>query len=302
VIDALDKMIRRLLVDEVPQLTDILQVRFEAPDQDWLDYLSDQSTGGSPVLGVDCYLVELRENALLRSNEWVQNEQNGSVFREPAPMRVDLHYLVTAWDSVKISETLEPGIEEHKLLYAVLAVLAAATPLNASRIYPPSDPDFAAVPAPIKDFDLPTRLVPPEGYAKLAEFWTSMGQTVRWRPAAHLVVTLPVLLEHELVGEPVTTELVGYRQNGGPVTETLITVGVEALHAGAAVPGAWVRLETTGGRPVAEGRADSSGHVVFEDVAPGNYVLQARATGLGDPLPTHVEIPSVSGGYRVSFP
>jgi hypothetical protein len=300
-IDALDKMIRRLLLDGVAQLTDPLQVRFEAPDQDWLDYLSDLSPAGSPVLGVDCYLVELRENTMLRSNEWLQTEQNGSVFREPAPMRVDLHYLVSAWDSATISETLEPGLEEHKLLYAVLAVLAAATPLNAGRIYPPGSAELGTVPGPIQDFDLPTRLVPPEGYAKLAEFWTSMGSTVRWRPAAHLVVTLPVLLEHELVGEPVTTELVGYGIDGGPVVDTRITVGVEALHGGAAVPGAWVRLETTAGDAVAEGRADSSGHIVFE-VTPGSYLLQARATGLDTPLPTPIEIPSSNGGYRVSFP
>jgi hypothetical protein len=300
-IDVLDKMIRQLLLDEVPQLTDVLQVRFEPPDDDWLTYLTDLSAAGSPVLGVDCCLVELRENAMLRSNEFLLTEQNGSVFREPAPMRVDLHYLITTWDSVKIKEALEPGIEEHKLLYNVLAVLANAMPLNASRIYAPGDPDFALVPAAIKDFDLPTRLVPPEGYSRFAEFWSAMGRGINWRPAAYLVVTLPVLLDHELVGEPVTTELVGYRINGGPVDETLITVGVEALHAGAAVPGAWVRLETTGGHAVAEGLADTLGHIVFE-VAPGSYVLQARATGLGIPLPTPIEIPSANGGYRVSFP
>ncbi|MGD0715048.1 MAG: DUF4255 domain-containing protein [Gaiellaceae bacterium] len=301
-IDALEKMVRRLLLDDVPQLTSELQVRFEPPDQDWQSYLADQSVGGAPVLGVDCYLVELRENAVLRSNEWLSEEIGGTVFREPAPMRVDCHYLVTAWDSAKISETLEPGIEEHKLLYAVLGTLAAAAPLNASRIYPRLSPDLAAVPAPIRDFDLPTRVVPPEGYPKLAEFWTSMGQTVRWRPAVHLVVTLPMLLTDEVVGPPVTTELTGYGLDGGPIDETRVTVGVEVLHGAAAVPAAWVRLETTGGVHVQEGIADGSGRLAFVDVAAGDYVLQAAAAGLGDALPTPVHVPSVAGGYRVSFP
>jgi hypothetical protein len=301
-IDALEKMVRRLLLDDVPQLTSELQVRFEPPDQDWQSYLADQSVGGAPVLGVDCYLVELRENAVLRSNEWLSEEIGGTVFREPAPMRVDCHYLVTAWDSAKISETLEPGIEEHKLLYAVLGTLAAAAPLNASRIYPRLSPDLAAVPAPIRDFDLPTRVVPPEGYPKLAEFWTSMGQTVRWRPAVHLVVTLPMLLTDEVVGPPVTTELTGYGLDGGPIDETRVTVGVEVLHGAAAVPAAWVRLETTGGVHVQEGIADGSGRLAFVDVAAGDYVLQAAAAGLGDALPTPVHVPSAAGGYRVSFP
>ena len=300
-IDVLDAMIRRLLLDEVPALTDPLQVRFEAPDQDWFDYLTDLSPNGSPVLGVDCYLVELRENAMLRSSEWTQAEQNGSIFREPAPMRVDLHYLVTAWDSAKLSETLEPALEEHKLLYAVLGALAVSAPLNASRIYGAGAPELAGVPAPIKDVDLPTRLVPPEGYPKLAEFWSSMGTSVRWRPAAYLVVTLPVVLEHELVGAPVTTEHVGYAIDDGPVVETRLTVGIEALHGGAGVPAAWLRLETPAGELVAEGRADASGHVVLE-ASPGSYVLQGAAVGLGAPLPVPIEIPSANGGYRVSFP
>ena len=301
-IDALEKMLRRLLLDHVPQLTSELQVRFEPPDQDWQNYLADQSVGGAPVLGVDCFLAELRENATLRSNEWLTEEAGGTVFREPAPMRVDCHYLVTAWDSAKISETLEPGIEEHRLLYAVLATLTAAAPLNASRIYPPLSPELAAVPAPIRDFDLPTRVAPPEGYPRLAEFWTSMGQTVRWRPPVHLVVTLPVLLRDEVVGAPVTTELVGYGLGGAAIDERRVTVGVEVLHGAAAVPTARVRLETAGGTRVREGVADDSGRLVFADVAAGDYVLQAAAAGLGDAPPTPVHVPSSAGGYRVSFP
>jgi hypothetical protein len=302
-IDVLDEMIRTLLLAKVPQLTDALQIRFEPPGSDWTDYLSDQSAGGDPLLGVNCYPVELRENASLRSNEMLQTERAGMLVREPAPMRVDVHYLVTAWDSAKMSETLEPGIEEQKLLYAVLAALVLATPLNATRIYPPGSVP-ATVPAAIKDFDLPTRVVPPDGYAKLAEFWGSMGATIRWRPAVYLVVTLPVLLDSEIVGEPVTTELAGYALDDWPVVETRISIGVEVGRGAAAtpVPGAWVRLETPGGAHVQEGRADGDGHLVFADVPAGSYVLRARATGLNSPTAQTIQIPSANGGYRVRFP
>ena len=129
-----------------------------------------------------------------------------------------------------------------------------------------------------------------------------MGQAARWKPAVWLVVTLPVLLRDEVVGAPVTTELVGYGQDGGPIDETLVSVGVEVLHGAAAVPTARVRLEKAGGVHVREGVADESGRLVFVDVAAGDYVLQAAAAGLGDAPPTPVHVPSSAGGYRVSFP
>jgi hypothetical protein len=302
-IDVLDEMIRTLLLAKVSQLTDPLQVRFEPPGPDWTDYLSDQSSGGNPLLGVNCYPVELRENAMLRSNELLESERAGVIVREPAPMRVDVHYLVTAWDSAAMSETLEPGIEEQKLLYAVLAALVLATPLNATRIYAPAAVP-GTVPAAIAKADLPTKVVPPEGYAKLAEFWGSMGPAIRWRPAVHLIVTLPVLLEIDIVGDPVTTELAGYALDDWPVLETRISVGVEVGKGAAMAPiaGAWVRLETPAGVHVQEARADADGHLVFADVPAGSYVLRARATGLNPPTPQTIQIPSANGGYRVRFP
>jgi len=299
-IGVLDNLIRDLLLAQVPALTDPLQVRFEPPGQDWLDYLSDQSVAGAPVLGVNCCPVELRENAQLRSNEFVQSERMGMQLREPPPMRVDIHYIVSAWDSAKMSEAIEPAIAEQQLLYAVLAALVHATPLNTARIDPGAAP--GTYPAAIEDLDLPTKVVPAEGYPKLAEFWSAMGATVRWRPAIHLVVTLPVVLDHEVIGEPVTTELVGYALDDWPVVETRVSVGIEAVRGNAAVPGAWVRLETPAGARVGEGRADDAGHLVLTDIAPGPYVLRGSATGFASPAPRNVQIPSATGGYQLRFP
>jgi hypothetical protein len=302
-INVLDKLIRKLLVDQVDDLTDDLQVRFEPPGQDWVDYLSDQSSGGDPLLGVNCCPVELRENATLRSNEMVESERAGVLVREPAPMRVDVHYLVTAWDSAAMSETIEPGLAEQKLLYDVLTALVLATPLNATRIFAPGAVP-GSVPAAIKDVDLPTKVVPPEGYTKLAEFWGAMGPTIRWRPAIYLIVTLPVLLNTDVVGEPVTTEQVGYALDDWPVVESRVSIGVE-VGKGAAmtpIPNAWVRLETPTGASVQEARTDADGHLVFADVPEGSYVLRARAAGLNPPTPKDIQIPSANGGYRVRFP
>jgi hypothetical protein len=293
-------MVRKLLRDNIAALGDDLQVRFEAPDQDWVDYLGDLSAAGAPVLGVNCCLVEVKENAALRSNEWVESEANGLIFSDPPPMRVDCFYLVSAWDSVSISETLEPGRAEHQLLYEVLACLAAAQPINASRIYPASSVIWQALPEAIKDVDLPTRVAPADGYNRLGEFWQSMGTEIRWRPTIELVVTLPVLLSHEITGPPVHTEFAGYGLMG-PIDEMRMTIGVEVLHGAVAVPGALVRLERSGLR-IREGIADRDGHLVLSDVPAGTYRLHAWAEGLGEFQTPPVAVPSGSGDYRVTFP
>lgn len=301
-IDTLEKTIRRLLLDNVPQLMNVLQVRFEPPDEDWVSYLTDQSVGGAPVLGVDCYLVELRENSKLRSNEWHDTVENGIVFREVAPMRVDLHYLVTAWDSAAISETLEPGLEEHKLLYAVLATIAAARPLNPSRILGAAE--LAAVPEAIRDVDLPTRVVPPEGYPKLAEFWSSMGQTIRWRPAVYLVVTVPVVYDAIEAGGIVDTILIDSAAAIGPAAVTadfereLLVGGLVVDAGGNAVVGARVDLlSTTGVRAAVT--SDPSGQFVLDGLAPGTYRLRCSHPLHPTTVPQTVTVPLAGGPVRL---
>ena len=316
-IDQLDSLLRYLFKESVPHLKvngapAVLdqQIRFEPPDAAFRGSVANipVTTPTRTLKGsaLNAYLVDLRENRQLRSNERVRTESNGVVVAEPAPTRLDCHYLITAWSPTSSAWPGEPAVEEQVLLYETLGALLRNAPLNPSRIYPPDVPPgsspLAGVSEAIKHSDLPTAVIPPEGYPKLPEFWGAMGGGGVWKPAIWLIVTLPVVLVEEIVGEPVTTELVGYGLDGGPIDETRVTVGVEVVHAGAAVPGAWVRLETPGGVPIHEAFADGEGRLVFADVAAGGYLLQARTDTLGDAPPTTVQIPSLAGGYRVSFP
>jgi hypothetical protein len=315
VIDQLDNLLRYLLGTQVPHLkvpaapavTDA-QIRFDPPDDDFRAYASNipvnTPTGTVKGKALDVYLVDIRENRHLRSNERVRTDAIDIVIDEPSPARIDCHYLITAWSPTKPTAVDEPTRDEQVLLYEALAVLFRSAPINPSLIYPPAaiSPLITTVNPAIRESDLPTVVLPADGFPKLAEFWGAMGQGFRWKPALWLIVTLPVLLDHEVVGEPVTTELAGYGLNGGPIDETRTTIGVEVVHAGAALAGAWVRLETPLGVRLYEGLADDAGHLVFVDVPAGGYVLQARASGLGAAPPTSIQIPSAAGGYRVSFP
>src|SRR6266498_3376631 len=94
------------------------QVSFQPPDDtDWMGHLSGLGTRRA----LNVYLVDLRENRKLRSNERVRTVENGIVADEPVPARLDCHYLVTAWSPA--TEGQGRTAEEHELLHQVVSVL-----------------------------------------------------------------------------------------------------------------------------------------------------------------------------------
>jgi hypothetical protein len=305
VIQDLDNMLRKLLRTKISDLlgTDA-QVSFRPPDEDWRTEVSNLQ-----ALAVNLYLVDVRENRKLRSNAQVQaGEQNGQVIYDLAPVRVDCHYLITAWSPAQAGPAVEPILDEHALLYRVMAVLENSQPLNPIRVYGPSDPILNNQPDLFKR-DLPSQILPVEGFIKQPEFWGTMGQGHRWRPAIYLIVTLPLALDQLQAGPPVTaTDAVVKQPNGGP--DQLYIIGGQVIDASLNPPAApnpvkdvWVQLSQA--QPADRGRAyvdttytDEQGRFVFRNLAPGEYALAWRAQGLPlPPAPRTVFVPSPSGEY-----
>jgi hypothetical protein len=131
VLDQVDELLRAVLLRDVPELTTSDQIRFQAPDDDWRTAVANL---GRQALSV--YLVDLRENKALRDREWQVVFDAGGPQREVGPMRVDCHYLISAWSPATVTPAIEPTLDEHALLYRVLAALANAEPLNPTRVYP----------------------------------------------------------------------------------------------------------------------------------------------------------------------
>ena len=306
-IEHLDNILRDLFLAQITQISDEAQVRFQPPDDDWRTYVSSLTVGGDPANALNVYLFELRENRALRSNARVNSVVNGQVQSDPAPARVDCHYLVTAWSPADVIPATEPTVDEHALLYQATAVLLQHAPLNPSRVYPPGTTALAAVPDLIRNSDLPTRLLPGEGFARLAEFWGTMGANHRWKPAIHLVVTLPVVLLTEIAGPMVTTRITEYRYSGHPQTaEVWIQIGGHVLDATvdppAPVANAWVRLETPAGDPLQTATTSELGRFTFGRLRPGDYQLNWRAEGFPLPAgPRAITVPSPSGDYDLSL-
>ena len=308
-IDLFDNLLRQLLIDQIPQLTDEAQVRFQPPDADWRTYVTNLTVLGNPANAINIYLADVRENRKLRSNGRTRTFDNGFVNEEPDPARIDCHYLISAWSPATATPAVEPTLDEHALLYQATATLFQHSPFNPSRVYPIGSAALNAWPEPFRDVELPAVVDPVDGFAKLAEFWSGMGQGSVWRPAVYLVATLPVALLVEFAGPMVTTRITEYRITGHPETaEVWIQIGGHVLDTTnplpggqpAPVSGAWVILETLAGDRLQLVETNELGRFSFGDLRAGSYRLRTEALGLG-PLMRVVDVPSPSGEYDLQF-
>ncbi|TKK89565.1 DUF4255 domain-containing protein [Herbidospora galbida] len=283
-IEHIDRLLRHLLVSRIDRLAHDGQVGFQPPDDDWRRFVTNLSD-----MALNVYLVDLRENRRLRSNERVLSHVAGLVLSEPAPCRVDLHYLVTAWSPATPTQAIEPTVDEHALLYRAAAVLLAADPLKPAEIYgsPPS-----SLPPALADAELPTSVLPAEGFGKYSEFWGTMGARQAWRPAVYFTVTVPVVFPADELGPQVITQTTGFG-------EVVIRIGgLVGDAAGKPVAGAWVRIETLDGSPVATAETSAEGRYVVDDLTEGRYRCRVRAAGLGERA-REFEVPG--DGYDVAF-
>jgi hypothetical protein len=298
-LNLLDLLLRDLFIATVPGITTDAQVGFQPPNDDWHTYVSNLGT----KLALNVYLIDLREDRRLRMNDRVRTVQNGNVSETPASIKMDCHYLVSAWSPAQPAPGVEPALDEHKLLFAVVTTLSGQQFLNPSRVYAAGSPRLNAWPEPYRDREMQMMYLPVEGFGQFAEFWQTMGSDRPWKPAVHVVVTLPVPQPTFAMGGIVTTWLAGVAlENGTGASELLVGIGGLVLdHSGAPVPGAWVRLETPLGEPVQTTSTDAQGRFEFDRLGRANYVIRARSLGLGETT-LSTAVPSPTGHYPVQFP
>lgn len=297
-IELLDDLLRRLLRARLPALLPTDEhVRFEPPNHTF-----------APLVGqveghvVSVYLIDVRENRRLRSND--RHLDPATRTWELPPHRIDCHYLITAWSGATPANGIDPTIEEHKLLSRVAAALLEEGDLSFARVLPAAT--LATIPAALQEAELPLTVGPGEGFNKMAEFWGTMGATAPWRPAVYLIVTLPLARTTDLEpGPPVETIHVSVAPIGSAdAAEAVCDIGgVVSTTAGAPIADAWVVLETTTNERLDEQRTGADGRFVFTARSPGDYVLAVRADGFQVPAPTpiHVVAPALDG-YRIVVP
>lgn len=297
-IEHLDNLLRHHLISEIQEIIDEAQVRFQPPDDSWRTYVASLTVQGQPANALNVYLFDVRENRRLRSNERGRQIENHTVSEIPVPRRIDCHYLISAWSPTLLTPAVEPTIDEHALLYRVAGVLINNESLIPREVYRP-DPLPPNFPVEISDTELPTVIVPQEGFPKLAEFWGTVSW--RWKPVVYLIVTLPVVLSGSVAGPMVTTRIAEFRAFGQTeIVDTSIQISGQILDGSNDQPleDSWVRIEDAGGVPVATMTTGSDGRFVFSRLRRGTHTLRVRAEGHTEATQA-IQVPSITGEYDV---
>jgi hypothetical protein len=253
-IEDLDEALRQLLIREIPIKNGEVEIAFEQPKREWSSRLS------RPTLNM--FLYDMHENTKLRQQPgWhVASRNNGQATQERPPMRVDLHYMVTAWAA--------EAEDEHRLLTRSLMALARFETLP-EDILPES---LQAQPVPIM-----MEVAQPTALQNATDIWSVLDNEIRPAIACKITLALspyvpvtgPLVRTRELRFEQVddlagtSTPSRGYWTVGGTVhtEQSLEQVKLTLVERGTEIPLA------------------DEGRFVIGNLEAGNYTLEVAVKG-----------------------
>ena len=172
----LDDTLQALLTDKAPPGSELAgaTISFDLPDGDWRQQID--------ALTVNCYLYDIRENAMLRTREPLleRSDDRTRASRRRPPVRVDCAYCITAWSRAQN----ESVADEHRLLSQVLKVLLQHPTI-------PSDVLRGSLVDQIPPY--PTVIALPDGVKNQPEFWGALDQQLK--PSLNYVATLAMMID-----------------------------------------------------------------------------------------------------------
>lgn len=178
-IDDLDQVLRQLLIRELPIKNHEVDITFDLPKREWSSRVS------RPTLNL--FLHDLRENTTLREPAWeIERNGDGTVTKRRKALRVDLHYMITAW----VADHPE---DEHRLLARTVMALFRNPDLPGDLL-PESLQDQ---PVPI-----PVRVAQYDEFRAPADIWSALDNELR--PAIACTVTLALNPYRPITGPLVT--------------------------------------------------------------------------------------------------
>ncbi|MHB0857705.1 MAG: Pvc16 family protein [Anaerolineae bacterium] len=271
-ISDLDEALRQLLVRELPIKNGEVNIAFQQPRREWSSRLS------RPTLNL--FLHHLCENTTLRQTEWeVKRNNDGTATRQRTPVRMDLHYLLTAWAG-------EPE-DEHRLLTRSLLALFRNAVLPEDLL-----PDsLRAQPVPI-----PIRMADPATPANPADLWSALDNELR--PSIACVVTLALNPYHPISGPLVRVRELRFGQADRLPQQHALAPEADAEHLW--LVGGTVRLSGAMRNPrlmlVERGQSvpiGIDGRFVIGNLAAGSYTLEVLAEGQA-PQRHSISVPNTS--------
>jgi hypothetical protein len=196
-IEDLDEALRQLFIRELPIKNGEVDVKFDQPKREWSARLS------RPTLNL--FLYDVRENTKRRATQelWERvSTENGTVTLRRRPIRVDLHYMITAWAT--------DAQDEHHLLSRALMALFRCPELPAELL-----------PKVLQDQPVPILLMAgqQEELQNPSDVWSALDNEIR--PAIPCVVTMALNPYLPVTGPLVRTRELRFGQSGQPRSEKL---------------------------------------------------------------------------------
>lgn len=263
-IDDLDRSLQKLIEIEFGKPLPF-DLSFAIPDKNFKPVSIQRST-------LNCYLYDIRENRELRDvGRYAEPRPGGMYAIDSPPCRVKASFCITAWSPATATPGVDPYLDEHNLLAAVLRALLRY----------PEFPPMALVGTLVgQALSMPTIVAQPDAARNTGDFWNAIGGQLR--PSIEYSVTIS--LDYRAVDEGTlassvtsrTSERVGDRLSAPFDTRYAIGGTVWSNSTpNVPVPDAWVRVDQTGELAV----ADASGRFTMQRMPPGNYTLTVRASG-----------------------
>jgi len=196
----LDDVLRQLLINEIPIRNSEVDIVFDQPTREWAARLS------RPTLNV--FLHDIRENLKLRhSQQWiVEQNPDGTATQRRTPVRVDLHYIITAWANA-------PD-DEHSLLARTLMALFRGPSLPQDLL--PESLQDQPQPIPLEVAQIDELRNPPDVWNALDnEIRPSVVLTVTLALDPHLPLRSPPAARHAAGEHSGTALRAGGRSGGG---------------------------------------------------------------------------------------
>ncbi|MCU0521308.1 MAG: Pvc16 family protein [Anaerolineae bacterium] len=276
----LDETIRQLLIAELPVKNGELDISFDHPKRDWSSRISKPT--------VNLFLYDVRENNVLRQNQWerVGNAGRDGVARaKRTPVRVDCSYIVTAWAA--------DTEDEHRLLTRCMLALFRFPALPARLLVgtlrnPP--------------FDIQARLAQHDVLEDPSDLWNVLDNEMR--PSISYVITLALDPWQEITGPAVQTRILRFGQAqrlpdvrtlepDATRTDLILIAGtVRDRKTHAAQAGVDVAIKGTGYVT----QTDREGRYALGSIPPGEITLVVWPSE-GKPIQQQVTVPSKAGDY-----
>lgn len=279
-IDDLDQVLRQLLIRELPIKNSEVDIRFDLPKREWSSRVS------RPTLNL--FLHDLRENNTLREPAWeIERNGDGTVTKRRKAVRMDLHYMITAW----VADHPE---DEHRLLARTLLALFRSPHLPDDLLPESMQDQPVPIPISVAQFD---------EFRTPADIWSALDNELR--PAIACTVTLALNPYKAITGPLVTTRDLRFGQatelpsqqrldeTAGEDRFWMVGGRLSGVEASEAERAQLMLVERSQSIPIQE-----EGRFIIGNMEAGDYTLEVS---FGDGKPSRHKITVPSAEYDIEL-